>query len=73
LLIFAARANRRAREHMAEWERVFGEGFVAVFAVAAADEPTGIRFRSLEGRTLSFDAPAAAEREGDQTKGGGLC
>jgi len=72
-LIFAAKADRQARQHMAEWERVFGEGFVAVFAAAATGEPTGVRFRSLDGRPLGFDASAAAEREGDHAEGGGSC
>lgn len=72
-LIFAARADRQARENMAEWERVFGEGFVAVLASMATGEPTGIRFRSLDGRPLAFDVGAAANAEGDRTQRGGPC
>lgn len=56
-LIFAARADRRARDTMAEWERVFGEGFTAVLASAeaAGEAGGGIRFRSLDGRRVEFD------------------
>ena len=72
-LIFAARADRQARENMTEWERVFGEGFVAVLASLVTGEPTGIRFRSLDGRPLALDVGAAANAEGDRTQGGGPC
>jgi hypothetical protein len=44
-----------------------------VFAVVGAGEPMGIRFRTLDGRTLAFDATDASERESDQTEGGGPC
>ena len=72
-LIFAARADRQARENMAEWERVFGDGFTAVLASLATGEPTGIRFRSLDGRPLAFDVGASANAEGDRTQGSGPC
>jgi len=54
-LIFAARADRRVRETMAEWERVFGDGFIAVLATHADGGDAGIRFRSLDGRPLTLD------------------
>ena len=72
-LIFAARADRQARENMAEWERVFGEGFVAVLASLATGEPTGIHFRSLDGQTLTFDVGVSANAMGYHTQGGGPC
>ena len=72
-LIFAARADRQARENMAEWERVFGEGFTAVIASLATGEPTGIRFRSLDGRPLAFDVGASANAESDRTQRGAPC
>jgi len=70
-LIFAARADRRARDDMAEWERVFGEGFTAVLASVAEAEPTGIRFRSLDGRRLAFDEPRTKKDERRPTQEGG--
>ena len=72
-LIFAAKADRQARETMAEWERVFGEGFVAVLALPAKGEPTGIRFRALDGRPLSFEPPVTEVGESHNTEGGEPC
>lgn len=70
-LIFAAKADRRARENMAEWEQVFGDGFIAVLASPVIGE--GIRFRSLDGRAFSLDEPAGTEGESSHVQGGGSC
>jgi hypothetical protein len=42
---------------MAEWERVFGEGFIAVLASPSEGDNTGVRFRTLDRRALTLDAP----------------
>lgn len=70
-LIFAAKADRQARDDMAEWERVFGEGFTAVLASEAEAEPTGIRFRSLDGRRLAFVEPQTKKDESRPVQEGG--
>jgi hypothetical protein len=75
-LIFAAAANRRAREDMAEWERVFGGGFIAVFASPSRSDETGVRFRTADRRPLTLDAPASATTQSgatDSTRGGAQC
>jgi hypothetical protein len=48
-LIFAATVTAQSRHDMAEWEKVFGEGFMAVLATASDRESVGIRFRTLAG------------------------
>ena len=72
-LIFAAKADRQAKENMAEWERVFGEGFVAVLTSPAKGEPTGIRFRALDGRPLSFESSVTNVGEHSREEGGEPC
>ena len=50
LLIWAARLRRQARLDMAEWEKVFGEGFVAVVAKERAGGE--LRFKTLAGEPV---------------------
>lgn len=65
-LIFAAKVDRPARDTMAEWERVFGDGFKAVLASLAKSERADIRFRSLDGQLLSFESPATQAKDAAQ-------
>jgi hypothetical protein len=51
-LIFAASVTAQARRDMAEWEKVFGEGFMAVLATWSDREAVGIRFRTLAGAVV---------------------
>jgi hypothetical protein len=46
-LIFAASVTAQSRRDMTEWEKVFGEGFMAVLATWSDRESVGIRFRTL--------------------------
>lgn len=75
-LIFAAAANRQALDDMAEWERVFGEGFIAVFASPSTVDKTGVRFRTLDRRPLTLDVPTIESTQNaamDRTQGGAQC
>ena len=72
-LIFAATVNRQARECMAEWERVFGQGFIAVLASPSNGDYTEVRFRALDGRPFTLDAPAPRSAAIDGTLGGNQC
>ena len=72
-LIFAAAANRQVREGMAEWERVFGEGFIAVLASAYNGSDAEVRFHTLDCRPLTLDAPAAQPIKTARSQGGGKC
>lgn len=70
-LIFAAAINRQAREDMAEWERVFGEGFIAVLASPSTGHDTQVRFRTLDRGPLTLAAPTAPHTEIVRMQGGG--
>lgn len=49
---------------------MFGEGFTAALASKADGQPTGIRFRSLDGRLLVFDDSPPKEKEGHGSEEG---
>jgi hypothetical protein len=51
-LIFAATVTAQSRRDMAEWEQVFGEGFMAVLATWSDREAVGIRFKTLSGQAV---------------------
>ena len=51
-LIFAATVTAQSRRDMTEWEKVFGEGFVAVLATSSDRDAVGIRFRALSGEAV---------------------
>jgi len=53
LLIWAAAVRKRARADMAEWQRVFGEGFKAVFARERRGQMV---FDDLDGRGVELRA-----------------
>ena len=53
-LIFAAAVTAQSRRDMAEWEKVLGEGFVAVLAAWSDREAVGIRFRTLAGEAVKL-------------------
>lgn len=57
-LIFAATVTAQSRRDMAEWEKVFGEGFVAVLATWSDRESVGIRFRTLAGAAVYLPGTA---------------
>jgi hypothetical protein len=42
----------KARQRMREWEKIFGDGFKAVFCSELKD---GIAFRDMKGKRLSLD------------------
>ena len=50
-LLLAGEASAEKRQGMAEWERIFGDGFKAVFAV---ERSAGIVFRTLAGERLNL-------------------
>lgn len=50
-LLLAGEANEDKRQGMAEWERIFGDGFRAVLAVERA---AGVVFRTLAGEWLDL-------------------
>lgn len=51
-LIFTATVTAQSRQDMAEWEKVFGEGFVAVLATVSDREAVGIRFKTHSGEAV---------------------
>jgi hypothetical protein len=57
-LIFAATVTAQSRRDMTEWEKVFGEGFVAVLATWSDRESVGIRFRTLAGTAVYLPGTA---------------
>lgn len=52
-LVFAARMGPEERTDMRDWEKVFGEGFVAVVAKQRADGD--VQFRNLNGELLTLE------------------
>ena len=59
-LLMVGEAGETNRLAMIEWERIFGDGFKAVFAV---ERTAGIAYRTLAGEKLDLSelAPAKAE------------
>jgi hypothetical protein len=51
-LVWAARLSDKSRQDMAEWEKVFGPGFVAVVAKEKADG--SLKFETLAGEKVEI-------------------
>ena len=51
-LIWAAHVRSKVREDMAQWEKVFGEGFLAVVAKENADR--SLKFETLAGENVEI-------------------
>ena len=51
-LLWAAHVRARVRKDMAEWEKVFGEGFLAVIAMEKIDGQ--LTFRTLKGDAIEI-------------------
>jgi hypothetical protein len=52
-LLLCAEATKENREQMTNWQQVFGDGFMAVFAVIRAK---GISFRDFDGDKLELSS-----------------
>ena len=51
-LICAGTVTAEVRRDMAEWEKVFGDGFMAVLASCSQRESVAVQFRTLDGKTV---------------------
>ena len=51
-LLCAEAVTAEVRRDMAEWEKIIGEGFMAAFAIIPRSESVGIRFQTLDGKTV---------------------
>jgi len=58
-LVFAATADKQVPSDLRQWEKIFGDDFVAVIAKQVKDG--SIRFRTLAGQEMTLSETAASK------------